>query len=632
MEIYLLNISFDFEYLPLLIVVAIAWFVPMLLSVLRLQRIPAVIVEIVVGFFIGRYLLMNVGSGSMEILEFLALTGFIFLMFLSGLEINTDQIVAAFPRRKLTLPGFLKNPLLVALVFFILTLTLSYAGATALSAIVYIPNVWYFSLIMVTTSVGIIFPVLKNRGETLGHFGQMLIMAAAVADILSILLFTFTAFIISRGFQPELLFVFVLFLLVYIFYVLGRRLEATIFRRITFQLSHAASQISVRGTLLLILIFVVLAQILGEEVILLGAFLSGLLLSFFLHKERSLLMIKLDGMGFGFFIPVFFIMVGVKFNPAHLNEFDNTLIPFLALLLVLLYLVKIAPAFLWIRLFGRRRALAGGFLMSSRLSLIIAASTIGLGLGAITEGINASFILMAVITCLISPMVYNSMNPVDKKKGRKVVIVGGSSIGVLLARRLKVHGRSSTIVERDKGRYNDIRSKGISAVFGEGTDVKTFLKLGLQSSDYVVVHTGNDEENIRICEILRKEFHHEKLISKSTHAAIEQSLKRLNVEILDVRRTLAATIENLILRPGTYHALVDTFENFIVEEIPITGKLADGVHVKDFHFHNESTLVLIQRGTDNFIPHGESVLKRGDVLIVFGTGAALEDTRSRCSD
>jgi len=337
-------------------------------------------------------------------------------------------------------------------------------------------------------------------------------------------------------------------------------------------------------------------------------------------------------MGFGFFIPVFFIMVGVKFNPAHLSEFDNSLIPFLVLLLALLYFVKVAPAFLWVRLFGRKRALAGGFLMSSRLSLIIAASTIGLGLGAITEGINASFVLMAVITCLISPMVYNSMNPVDKKKGKKVVIVGGSSIGVLLARRLKMHGRLSTIVERDKGRYNDIRSKGISAVFGEGTDVNTFLELGLQSSDYVVVHTGNEDENIKICEILRNEFHHEKLISKSTHAPIEQSLRRLNVEILDVRRTLAATIENLIMRPGTYHALVDTFENFIVEEIRVTGKLADGIQVKDFHFHNDSTLVLIQRGTDNFIPHGESILKKGDVLIVFGTGAALEDTRSRCSD
>ena len=606
---HLLNISFDFEYLPLLIVVAIAWLVPMLLSVLRLQRIPSVIVEIIVGFFIGRYLLMGSSEGSMQILEFLALTGFIFLMFLSGLEIDTDQIMASFPRRKLTLPRFLKNPLLVGLVFFMITLGLSYAGATALSAVVFIPNIWYFSLIMVTTSVGIIFPVLKSRGETLGHFGQMLIMAAAVADILSILLFTFTAFIISRGFQPELLLIFALFLLVYVFYILGRKLEITIFSRISFQLAHAASQISIRGTLLLILVFVVLAQLLGEEVILLGAFLSGLLLSFFLHKERSLLLIKLDGMGFGFFIPIFFIMVGAKFNPQHLSEFDNSLIPFLILLLIMLYFLKIAPSFLWARLFGWKRAIAGGFLMSSRLSLIIAAATIGLGLGVITEGINASFVLMAVVTCLVSPLVYNGMNPIDKKKGKKIVIVGGSSTGVLLARRLKVHGKNCIIIESDVDRYKEIKIKGITVMMGDGKDEHMYWKLGLQEGDYVVVHTGNDQENIGVCRILRKEFHHENLISKSTESTIEQSLKRLNVEILDVRRTLAATIENLILRPGTYHALVDTFENFIMEEITITNKLVDGVQVQEFHFHKDSMLVLVQRGTDKFIPTGNHILK-----------------------
>jgi len=628
---YLLNISFDFEYLPLLIIVAIAWLVPMLLSVMRIQRIPAVIVEIIAGFIIGRYLLFQSSSESLEILEFLALTGFIFLMFLSGLEIDTDQIMASFPRRKLSVPRFLRNPLLVGLVFFILTLGLSYAGAATLSTLVNIPNIWYFSLIMVTTSVGIIFPVLKSRGETVGHFGQMLIMAAAVADILSILLFTFTAFIISKGFQPELLLVFVLFLLVYILYILGRKLEETIFRRITFQLAHAASQISIRGTLFLILIFVVLAQLMGEEVILLGAFLSGLLMSFFLHKERSLLMIKLDGMGFGFFIPVFFIMVGAKFNPEHFSEFDNSLIPFLALLLVLLYLVKIAPSFLWMRLFGRRRAIAGGFLMSSRLSLIIAASTIGLGLGVITEGINASFVMMAVVTCLISPMVYNNLNPMDKKKGKKVVIIGGSSVGVLLARRLQVHGRASVIVEKDELRYKEIKQKGISVMHGDGSEAQIFRNIGLRASDYVVVHAGNEDENIHICTMLRKEFQHDNIISKTAESKIEQSLKRLNVEILDVRRTLAATIENLILRPGTYHALVDTFETFNVEEIPVTNKQIEGMQVKEFHFHKDSTLILVQRGADNFIPHGESYLKRGDILMIFGTAIALEETMKRCS-
>jgi Trk K+ transport system NAD-binding subunit len=293
--------------------------------------------------------------------------------------------------------------------------------------------------------------------------------------------------------------------------------------------------------------------------------------------------------------------------------------------------VKILPSFLWVRLFGRRRAVAGGFLMASRLSLIIAASTIGLGLGVITEGINASFVIMAVITCFISPLVYNAMNPLDKKKGLKVVIVGGSSVGVLLARRLSVHGRNVIIIEHDVNRYKEIKNKGITVLRGDGTDVHTFWRLGLQSSDYVVVDTGNNDENYQVCKMLRKEFIHENVISKSTESSIEQSLKRLNIEILDVRRTLAATIENLILRPGTYHALVDTFENFTMEEITVTNKEVDGVQVHEFHFHNDSMLVLIQRGMDKFIPHGESYLKRGDILIVFGTDPALEDTRNRCS-
>ncbi len=168
-------------------------------------------------------------------------------------------------------------------------------------------------------------------------------------------------------------------------------------------------------------------------------------------------------------------------------------------------------------------------------------------------------------------------------------------------------------------------------MMGEGADVHTYWKLGLQSSDYIVVHSGNDEENIRICEMIRKEFHHENLISKSTKSKIEQSLKRLNVEIMDVRRTLAATIENLILRPGTYHAMVDTYETFNVEEITITNKQVEGMQVQEFHFHKDCMLILVQRGINKFIPHGESYLKRGDIIIMFGTEAALEDTRIRCS-
>jgi Kef-type K+ transport system membrane component KefB len=194
----LLSISFDFDFLPLFIVVSVAWLVPMLLNLFKLKKIPAVIVEIILGYFVGTWFLGSPDLESYHILEFLALSGFIFLMFLSGLEIDVDQIIASFPRRKITVSRFLKNPLLVGLTSFIITLILSYIGALALSSITTISSLWYFALIMVTTSVGIILPILKNRGEISSRFGQMMIIAAAIADILSIILFTFTAFILKH--------------------------------------------------------------------------------------------------------------------------------------------------------------------------------------------------------------------------------------------------------------------------------------------------------------------------------------------------------------------------------------------------------------------------------------------------
>ncbi len=626
----LLNISFDYDYLPLLIIVAIAWFVPMIMSLLNLSKIPTVIVEIIVGYFIGQFFLASFSDGSLQILDFLALTGFIFLMFLSGLEIDVDQILASMPRRRITYARFLKNPLLVGIVFFLITLILSYSGALLLSGIVKLTNSWYFALVMVTTSVGIIFPVLKNRAEIGSRFGQMMILAAAVADIFSIVLFTITAFIISKGFKIELLYILALLFVFFIFYRIGIRLtKVKVYRKLSYQLSHAASQINIRGTILLILIFVVLAQFIGKEVILLGAFLGGLLLSIFLHKDRSLLIIKLDGMGFGFFIPIFFIMVGANFNPEALRELDDSLFVFLIFLTITLFAVKIIPSLLWSRLFGFKRAISGGFLMASRLSLIIAASTIGLELGIISPGINACFIIMAVVTCFISPIIYNYLNPKSIFTGDKTVIVGGSSTGVLLARRLKMHGKSAIIVEKNKKRYNELHLKGFQTFLGDGTDRSVFERLKLSPSNYVVVLTASNEKNVEICELLRREFNHEKIISKSGNSIIEQTLRRLEVEILDATRVIATTIENLIVRPTTYHSLVETFENFTVEEITVTSKHIDGLQIKEIPFHKDGTLMLIRRGSSMYIPHGDTYLRIGDIINVFGTNAALVDIKAR---
>lgn len=624
-----LSISFDIPFAPLLVIVAIAWIVPMLSSLFKLEKIPTVILEILAGYFIGKYLLDLMPQDSFEILEFLSLTGFIFLMFLSGLEIDTDQIRAAFPRI-MTYKRFVNNPLFTGITIFLLTLALSYATAMVASRFVDVKNLWYFSLIMVTSSVGVILPVLKNRGENNTRYGQMIIIAAALADIFSIVLFTFTAFILEHGFKLEILLIIILFAAFYLFYRIGGGItQINLFKKIIFQLSHAASQIKVRGTILVILVFVVIAQYIGEEVVLLGAFLAGILLSMFLHKGRSLLIIKLDGMGFGFFIPIFFIMVGAQFDPAALLEFDNSLWFFLIFLVITLYGVKIIPALIWSRLFGVKKALTGGVLLASRLSLIIAASKIGLDLGIITPGINACFIIMAVVTCFISPIFFNYFSPDSKTTGDRVIIVGGSSTAVLLARRLKINEKKSVIIERKYSRVKEILNKGLDAVHGDGRNFRVYEKLEMKSSNYVVALTESEEKNLKICQLVRNNLHHERVITQASSNSFENKLRQLEVEYLDKRRVIASTIENLILRPTTYHALIESFENYTLADIKVTNPNVDGQKVKDIIFHQDGSLMLLKRGNEMEVPHGDTHLYLGDTLTIIGSETAIDDFKDK---
>lgn len=624
----LLNISFHQDFYPLLIVVAIAWVTPVFLSLLKLNKIPTVIVEIILGFLAGKYLFGNLSEDNLLILNFLALFGFVFLMFLSGLEIDVDHIIASLPRKRLTWSRFLKNPLLVGITHFTFTILLSVLAALLLARVIDLPNIWYISLIMVTTSVAIVVPVLKDRGEIGSRFGQMVITAAAVADILSIILFTFTAFIIKHGFHVKLLYILALFILFIVIYKLVNRLKTIpVLKKIDYQLSHASAQIRIKGAILIILIFVVVSQFIGKEVVLLGAFLSGLILSSMLHRERSLLLVKLDGLGYGFLIPFFFIMVGAGFDPGALKEFDNALFGFLLLLLISLFAIKVLPSFLWRRLFGTRKAMSGGFLISSRLSLIIAASEIGLELGVISPGINASIIIMAVITCFASPIIYNWISPINMTEGSKTLIIGGSSTAVLLARRLHLHGKKAIIIEQDKTRFQQIKEKGLNVIYGNGFDAHTYRKLNLTPDNYIVLETGNDKQNMKISRMLKNEFQHNKMISKISKFPLKQEFVQMGIETVDITQILATAIENLIFRPTTYHALIESFENFSVEEISITNNKIDGLQVKEIPFHKDAVLIMVKRENSFFIPHGDTYFRTGDTLLVFGTQTAFEDTR-----
>lgn len=629
-ELFITGLILDFNFIPLLFVIFIAWLIPMLLTIFKADKIPSVLLEILAGYVAGIFLIKYIDKDSLLVLDFLALSGLVFIMFLSGVEIDIHSILASFPK-KIRMDSFGTNPLLAGVAHYIMCLVISFAGTYLLSFYVEIPNIWFFSLIPTTTFMGIVYPVLKNRGETKTYYGQTLITTSAVADIFSITLVTVSALYLKFGFHYELFLVIAFFLFFILLYQLGKKFTPGIFKKVTYQKAHAATQLSMRGAIALVLLFVVIAQFVGGEVVILGAFLSGLLMSFFMSKERSILIIKLEAMGFGFFIPVFFIMVGARFDPGSLLEYDKSLYVFLALLLILFYIVKIIPSFIWIRKFGQRLSVAAGFLLAAHLGLVIAAASVGLKLGAITPGANSSFIIMVAITCFASPLIYGLINRKKTYPEDQTIIIGGSSVGVLVARRLKMLGRSSLIIEVNPQRYEEIHSNGLEIVLGDGLDKSTYERIDLKSDCNVVVMTGSEQTDLAVCELLRKEFNHEKIISVPGNSRIEKKMLGLGVQILDARRVIASTIENFILSPSVYRSLVETFENYLVEDIIILNSDAEGKRIMDIPLNKESMIILVTRGNEKYVPHGETYLRAGDVITVFGTGSAIEEIRNTIS-
>ena len=411
--------------LPVLLVVGLAFVVPLILQRFRRLQIPVVVGEIIAGMIIGRSGLNLVVDD--PVLEVLAALGFAFLMFLSGLEI--DFSVLAGLQRKST--RLMENPVVVGFSILTLTIALAFAIALSLSSLGLVRNPWLPTLILSTTSLGIVLPVLREKGISSGQFGQTILLAALIADFVTMVLITLVVAVISGGVTLEVLLVGVLL----VAFVVAARYAPQLVRwrplqRALDDLTHATVQIKVRGALAVMFAFVVLSEVLGAEVIL-GAFLAGALISLISSPENpgdNEARHKLDAIGFGFMVPIFFIMVGVSFDlPALLSSVSA--LALFPLLLAAAYVVKVVPALLLQPAFGRRNALAAGVLLSSRLSLIIAASAIGLRLGIISEALNADIILVAITTSTLSPALFNRMLPAPPLPERlPIVVVGAGQI------------------------------------------------------------------------------------------------------------------------------------------------------------------------------------------------------------
>ena len=610
----------DISFIPLLTVVGLAFVVPIVLARFKTLAIPVVVGEILAGIVVGKSGLHWVRSDA--VLTVLAELGFVYLMFLSGLELDFSEVLSDGRKQSNGGPRtFLGSPIFLGSMLFALTLLVSVAAAFVLQAQALIQDPWIMALILSTTSLGVVVPVLKERGLTSLRYGQAILISALVADFASIFLISIYVLLRTRGISTEILLILVLFVAfgaVHRLAMLFRRHLPT--ERIFEELSSATSQIQLRGSFVMALVFIVLAESLGIENIL-GAFLAGVIISLLLAGESSLLREKLDAVGYGFFIPIFFVMVGVNFDLPVLfgSPAALALVP---LLIGIAYLVKSIPALLFRLQFSWRETLAAGMLLSSRLSLIIAAATIATELGAISPEIDAAIILVAVITCTLSPVLFNRISPTAPPTKNRIILVGSQQGAGLLAARLQRHGQETVFVALDHSEDQPSRST-VGQPIGSHKGLLTELQeAGIDQARALVVMEGRDADNLRLCRLARRMYGVETVISWVRNPTRNHQFYDLGVRVVNPDYATLLIMEGMVLDPDMFSIASDEGEASEVREVKLMNPDVIGKRVSDLNLLDGAAILTIRRGDDILVPDGTTRLRANDRLILMGTKGA----------
>lgn len=378
------------SFVGLLIVALVAFLAPLLLGLSPARRLPRVVIEIVAGILIGPSVL---GWVRLDLpITVLSVIGLAFLLFLSGMEVELERL-----RGRL---------LLYVGVAFTASLGLALLVGYALAATAQVRAPLFLAIILVATALGIVTPLLTDAGESATEFGQLVISGAMFAEFGSIILLSlfFSREATGTATKVVLLLVFALGAAVFAFAVL--RLErSTRIAAVLLRLQDTTAQLRVRGAFLLLIAFATLASLLGLETIL-GAFIAGVILRF-VDQDRMMthpeFRQKLEAIGFGVFIPVFFVASGIQVDLAALRSSASTMLRVPIFLAALLF-VRGVPALLYRPLVGTRRSVIAGLLQATSLTFIVAATQIGLVLGVITRATGAALIVAGLLSVFIFPV------------------------------------------------------------------------------------------------------------------------------------------------------------------------------------------------------------------------------------
>lgn len=618
-------------FVSLLIVASLAVIVPILLTRLRRITLPIVVGEIIAGIIIGQSGIRII-SPDEPILDFLAEFGLVFLMFLSGMEIDFSNLGFITNRNiKRDEDKRPRNPIFLAVINFCITLTLSFIIGWAMKTLGLVRDAWMMGLILSTTSLGVVVPVLKERRIIGGRYGQTILITALIADFVTMLMITIEVAALSHGLTLNIFLIGFLFLAFFLFYRFGKRVfHNNKIKKIIDDLSHATAQIKIRVAFAIMLIFVVLSEFLGTEVIL-GAFLAGVILALLKTPSDSHVSSELETFGYGFLIPIFFIKVGIDFNFSALLNSPNAIV-LAPILIILAIAIKVISSLVFKSNFSIKETFAAGFLLSSRLSLIIAASAIGTKLGVISSSINADLILVAITTVTISPIIFNKLLPdrnIDEQA--PVIIVGAGSLGIQVAKLLISHQEKVVLIDHDIERVETANKNRLTVVHASITNNDLCADEYLQKAQTLICVFSDSDLNYQICQIAKVNYGINNIVAQVTNPGELSRFEQLGVRTLNAAIDRAPFIMILARYPSIYDLLIRTDDNKEVCEVRVGHRNYINKQLKQLSLPGDVLIMALRRHDEMLIPHGNTRLQIGDYITLSGTNDCIEIARKMFS-
>ena len=606
--------------LSLFLVVLLALVIPIFMARFQISNVPTAVAEIIVGIIMG-------SSGfnlitSTHDLTLLSNLGVILLMFLSGMEIDFDLLQRKNNPKGKSQAGKTVDPLKTAITAFIGIVIMAFVLAYVLRLTGLFSEVMLAAIILMTVALGVVIATLKEK-DILGRpIGQTILLTAVLGEVIPLLLLTIYASI--NGGNAEQLWLIILLFVAAIFLLRRFKQPYLWFAKIT----KSTTQLDIRLAFFLIFALVTVAERVGAENIL-GAFLAGVVMKLLEPSEAT--KDKLTSIGYGFFIPIFFIMTGVGLNLRSLFAHLSSLM-LLPVLVIFLFIAKVPVLLTYVRYFQKKNAFAGGFLTATTITIVLPTLQVARKLHAITSTQSDAFILAAVIVCILSPIVFNSnfvLLPEDKIK-EKVAIVGANAVTVPVAHDLHANWYSVKMFTDKKNQYKTYDSRVENLTFLPNLDEETLEKDGVFDGDIVVAANRADEDNIKIAR-MAKEKGVNRVIARLSEVD-SKTLTEFNekgIEVFNSTNVHAALMRAMIESPTVYRIMTDTKN--ILYSVKVKNTHYTGRQLMDLEFIDQITVSRIKRGDEWLIPRGATVIEPGDILVFSGEFKVADRVRDLLS-